>query len=289
MKIPADTRLYDLAPSPNCMKARIGLNLKSVPFKKIAVDPANRATVVKASGQPLTPALLANSSVLFDSHAILRWLDGNVKEGPRLFSPDYQIMKQIEEWESFARGGLGRSVRPMFGMAFGRIPVTDEAVAAANAAFAEDSARVEDALTKGPWLVGGQLTAADVMVATNLFYATQPEQEVVRNLPFWAVFQRFDLGPNRERTRDWVARVMAWDCWLNPAATFVPRGSAAISKGGSSRRGSAAAGKTAASRASSAKKSPAKPAKKAAKAKPAAKSAKSKPAPKSKKSKRGKK
>lgn len=271
MNIPADTRLYDLAPSPNCMKARIGLNLKSVPYKKIAVDPNDRATVVKVSGQPLTPAMLADSQVIFDSHAILRWLDGNVKNGPRLFSSDYQTMKQIEEWESFARSGLGRSVRAMFGMAFGRIPVTDAAVAAANAAFAEDSARVEEALAKGPWLVGGTLTAADVMVATNLFYATQPEQEIVRSLPFWTVFQRFDLGPNRERTRDWVARVMAWDCWLNPAAACGP---AAPSKGASSQRGSAAASKGASSRKpSSSKKS------KAAKSKVASsKPGKSKPA-----------
>lgn len=285
MNIPADTRLYDLAPSPNCMKARIGLNLKSVPFKKIAVDPSNRATVVKASGQPLTPAMLADDQVVFDSHAILRWLDANVKGGPRLFSPDYQTMKQIEEWESFARGGLGRSVRPMFGMAFGRIPVTDDAVAAANAAFAEDSARVEEALSKGPWLVGGQLTAADVMVATNLFYATQPEQEVVRNLPFWAVFQRFDLGPNRERTRDWVARVMAWDCWINPAAS-VPA-SSKKSPARSAKAKSAPAKKAAAKPAKQAAKKAAKA--KPAKAKPAKKSAASKPAAKSKKSKRGKK
>lgn len=277
MKIPADTRLYDLAPSPNCMKARIGLNLKSVPFKKIAVEPSNRATVVKASGQPLTPAMLADDQVVFDSHAILRWLDGNVKGGPRLFSPDYQAMKQIEEWESFARGGLGRSVRVMFGMAFGRIPVTDDAVAAANAAFAEDTARVEEALSKGPWLVGGQLTAADVMVATNLFYATQPQQEVVRNLPFWSVFQRFDLGPNRERTRDWVARVMAWDCWLNPAAAV--RGSAAPSQGASSRKSASSKKPVTASKAS------AKPAKKAAKAKSASKTKAAKSMPKGKSSK----
>ncbi len=285
MNIPADTRLYDLAPSPNCMKARIGLNLKSVPYKKIAVDPMDRATVVKASGQPLTPAMLADDQVVFDSHAILRWLDGNLKKGPRLFSADYQTMKQIEEWESFARSGLLRSVRPMFGMAFGRIKVTDEAVAAANAAFAEDSARVEEALSKGPWLVGGQLTAADVMVAPSLFYATQPEQEVVRNLPFWTVFQRFDLGPNRERTRDWVARVMAWDCWINPAAS-VPA-SSKKSPARSAKAKSAPAKKAAAKPA----KQPAKKAAKSkpAKAKPAKKAASSKPATNSKKSKRGKK
>jgi glutathione S-transferase len=225
--IPSRVSLYELAPSPNCMKARIGLNLKSIPFKKIAVDPNDRIAVVKASGQPLTPAVVADGLVIFDSHAILRWLDGNVKRGPRLFASEYTRMKKIEEWELLARAGFERSLRPMYAMAFGRQAVSDDAIAAANAALHGDTARIEQALQEGPWLVGGELSAADVALATSLFYATQPQHEVVRALPFWAVFQRFDLGADRERTRDWVARVMAWDCWLNPAAA-APR--AALAK-----------------------------------------------------------
>lgn len=242
MNIPSDVRLYDLAPSPNCIKARIGLNLKAVPFRKIAVDPKDRAAVVKSSGQPLTPVLLYGPAVVFDSHAILRWLDANVQQGPRLFSPDYATMKKIEEWEVFARSGLERSVRQMFGMAFGRIPVIDEAVAAANVAFAADSARLEEALAKGPWLVGGEVSAADVMLAANFYYASQPEHPTVRALPFWSVFQRFDLGPGRDRTRDWLARTMAWDCWLNDAARSAAS-SKAVKSSSSSRSSSKSSSK----------------------------------------------
>ena len=275
MNIPSDVRLYDLAPSPNCIKARIGLNLKAVPFRKIAVDPKDRAAVVKSSGQPLTPVLLYGPAVVFDSHAILRWLDANVRQGPRLFSADYATMKKIEEWEVFARSGLERSVRQMFGMAFGRIPVTDEAVAAANVAFAADSARLEEALTKGPWLVGGEVSAADVMLAANFYYASQPEHPTVRALPFWSVFQRFDLGPGRDRTRDWLARTMAWDCWLNDAARSVAS-SKAVKSSSSSRSSSRSSSKP--SRRSSSKKSAAR--------KPARKPAKRKSAPRSKAAKR---
>jgi glutathione S-transferase len=246
------------------MKARIGLNLKSVPFRKVAVDPNDRLAVVKASGQPLTPAVVADDVVIFDSHAILRWLDGNVKRGPRLFASEYTRMKKIEEWEAMARCGFERSLRPFYAMAFGRMAVTDEAVAAANAALHEDTAKIEEALQNGPWLVGGELSAADVVLATSLYYATQPTAEVVRALPFWAVFQRFDLGPDRERTRDWVARVMAWDCWVNPAAAAKPAApKKAAAKPAPAKKG--AAPKKAAPKAKGGGKSPA-PAKAKAKA-----------------------
>lgn len=219
MSIPTKIRIHELAPSPNCMKARIGMNLKSVPFKKVAANPTDRSAIVKAFGQPLTPAMEAGDMKLFDSHAILRWLDANAKKGPRLFSPDYEGMKAIEEWEVFARTGLRRGLRPMFGMAFGRLPVEDGAIAAANAALNQDTAGIEAALEAGPWLTGERISAADVMVAPLLYWASAPEHEVARALPFYGVMRRFDLGPNRERTRDWVARVMAWDCWINPAAS----------------------------------------------------------------------
>ncbi len=219
MSIPAKVKLYELASSSSCMKARIGLNLKAVTFEKIAVDPKDRTAVVKASGQPLTPAMVADGQIVFDSHSILRWLDGNVRKGPRFFASDYARMKRIEEWEAMARQGFERSLRPMYAMAFGRMERSDSAVAAANAALHEDTAKIEVALQQGPWLMADEISAADVVLAPALFYATQPQHEVVRALPLWPAYRRFDLGPERERTRDWVARVMAWDCWLNPSAS----------------------------------------------------------------------
>jgi glutathione S-transferase len=219
MSIPAKIRIHELAPSPNCMKVRIGMNLKSVPFKKIPADPLNRKEIVKLTGQPLTPAMKAGDMKLFDSHAILRWLDANAKKGPRLFSDDYETMKRIEEWEILGRNGLRRGLRPMFGMAFGRLPVDEAAIAAANAALHEDTAQIEEALTAGPWLLGDRISAADVMVAPMLYWATRPDNAAARELPFFPIFQRFDLGEGRDRTRDWVARLMEWDCWVNPAAS----------------------------------------------------------------------
>lgn len=230
MSIPAKIRIHELAPSPNCMKVRIGMNLKKVPFAKIPCDPTDRKAIVKLTGQPLTPSMQAGDMKLFDSHAILRWLDANAKRGPRLFADDYEQMKAIEEWEHFGRAGFRRGLRPMFGMAFGRLPVEEAAIAAANAALHEDTAAIEKALAAGPWLLGDRISAADVMVAPMLYWATHPEDDAARGLPFLPIFHRFDLGPDRERTRDWVARVMAWDCWVNPAASAKPKKAKAAAK-----------------------------------------------------------
>ncbi len=271
MSIPSNVTVYELAASPNCMKARIGLNLKGVPFRKVAVDPNDRLAVVKASGQPLTPAMIADGQIVFDSHAILRWLDANVKQGPRFFASEYTRMKKIEEWEALARNGFERSLRPMYAMAFGRMEVSDAAVAAANAALHEDTAKIEEALRAGPWLTGSEISAADIALAASLFYGSQPQYAVVQGLPFWKVFQRFDFGPDRERTRDWVARVMAWDCWLNPAAHAAPPASAKAAK-----KPARKPAKKAAKKAASAAKKPAKKAQKRAPAKKAKKAGKKK-------------
>lgn len=282
MSIPTKIRIHELAPSPNCMKARIGMNLKSVPFKKLAVNPTDRSAMVKVFGQPLTPAMEAGGMKLFDSHAILRWLDANVKKGPRLFSSDYEGMKAIEEWEVFARTGLRRGLRPMFGMAFGRLPVEDAAIAAANAALNQDTAGIEAALEAGPWLTGERISAADVMVAPMLYWASSPEHDVARALPFYDVMRRFDLGANRERTRDWVARVMAWDCWINPAASAAAKPAKKAKTVKQAKAGKTAKAKPAA-KSAAAKKGRA--AKAAGKSKPASKS---KPARKGKAARKGK-
>jgi len=163
-----------------------------------------------AFAQPMLSKLVASSDFqdLAEEHS-----------GAQSFSSDYEGMKAIEEWEVFARTGLRRALRPMFGMAFGRIPVEESAIAAANVALNEDTAGIEHALSNGPWLMGDRITAADVMVAPMLFWATQPLNEEAMKLQFAPIMHRFDLGANRERTRDWVARVMAWDCWVNPVAS----------------------------------------------------------------------
>lgn len=78
-------QLLELAPSPNNTKVRMALRYKGVPFETLAIDPFDRAVVLEATGQELTPAIRDRGIVLNDSEAILQYLDANYPGTPRLF------------------------------------------------------------------------------------------------------------------------------------------------------------------------------------------------------------
>ena len=78
--------LYDLGPSPNNIKVRLALAYTKIPYEKIPVDPQDREPLVKVSGQPLAPVMLHGETVVYDSYAILRYLDANFPKTPRLYS-----------------------------------------------------------------------------------------------------------------------------------------------------------------------------------------------------------
>src|SRR5690606_33463900 len=140
---------------------RLALGLKGIPCRRVTVDPANRGPVVELSGQPLTPVLLDGDRVVYDSYAILRYLDANYPEGPRLFSPDRDTQRAIEAWELSARTEVSQFVTITFGQLFS--PTKDPAeLARANELLAEQGARFEEELADQSYLLGEQPTAADL-------------------------------------------------------------------------------------------------------------------------------
>ncbi len=205
-----DVKLYDLAASPNNMKIRIALRYKGIPFDAIVVDPEDRAEVVRVSGQPLTPVLSHGDRVIFDSAAILRYLDSNFRGSPSLFSSDYATMKSIEEWERFARGELLEPVGIVFRQFFS--PEADRAeLNRASRTLHECTERIEARLRESRWLVGDTMSAADVTAAPAIWYGMLPPEAVESN-PIAAFFaSSLRLGDARERTREWVRRVMAYN------------------------------------------------------------------------------
>jgi len=206
----APIQVYELPPSPNTMKVRIALRYKDVPFEGILVDPANRAKMVELSGQPLTPILVRGDTVIFDSSAILRYIDANLKQGPRLFSANRDSMKAIEGWEAFSRQSLGQAIGPAFGQFFGG---TADAAAfeASNTLMHEATARIESELVESDWLVGDTMTAADITCAPVVAYWAVPEANAKAGSIAAFFRQHLNLGPGRERTREWIKRVMAFN------------------------------------------------------------------------------
>ena len=207
--MPSPLKLYDLAASPNNVKVRLALAFKKIPYERVAVDPQDRQMLIQVSGQPLAPVLVHGDTVLFDSSAILRYLDANFRSGPRLFSPERERMKQIEDWEMFSRTQASEPV----GLVFRQLradPRDEASLRRANDLINKAAARVEEALAKTPYLMGDAPNAADFSVAPFLNLAAL-SAEAETKAPFLALFRKSLDLKGAPRTRDWIARVMALD------------------------------------------------------------------------------
>jgi glutathione S-transferase len=205
--------LLQITGSPNNIKVRIALGLKGLAYEGEALEieafPGDRSPVIAMSAQPRTPVLRHGKSVIFDSSAILRYLEANFPDTPRLFSEDYFEMGAIEEWEMWARTTLEEPVGIIFGQVFALTPDKD-LCQRATAAMVEATWRIEDTLEKRPFLLGDKPTAADVVAAPAVNLATIPDSP--DNGPIMGFFHRnFSLGEERERTRSWVKQMMAFD------------------------------------------------------------------------------
>ena len=207
--------LHELPPSPNCTKVRIALGRKGVPYESRMVDGQDRTQAVEDYGAPLTPGLTGEGFRMYDSHAIIRFLDLNF-DGPRLLPTDADALRAVEQWERWARiesiAGLGG----VFGMAFGRQDFDQAALDAARVQLTEDTRKVEEELGDRDWLVGDSLTSADLCVAARLVLVLPPDSiraaVEAANFPFWPFFfKHCAVQEERPRTRALLERTLAYD------------------------------------------------------------------------------
>jgi glutathione S-transferase len=213
----SDLTLYELPPSPNNLKVRVGLGFKGLPFERSVLEldqfPGDRSGVVAVSGQPRTPVLKHGSTVIFDSGAILRYLEANFRDTPPLFSEDYEEFGEIEHWEAFGRHGLSGPVSVMFGEAFAT-EKSDDNIRRAKERMRDLTGEIEHRLAEADFLVGGRLTAADVTAAPLVVLAMLSADTAPGPIGrFFA--EQLRLGEGRDRTRKWVRDVLAHD----PVAT----------------------------------------------------------------------
>jgi len=207
-------QVHLLPPSPNNTKVMVALAYMGIDHEAILIDPrapASRTTIIETTGQSLTPSIDHNGIRLFDSCAILRYLDANF-EGPSLFSADRETHKQIEAWENYHRFGIGPFLGRAFGMFFSGQEDAEQ-IASINAGLHEVTDKLETALAEGGgrnWLVTEQMTAADITVGCFLAFACFTDREAAMT-PVWKwMQQRFVLGEGRELSRAHAQRVMAF-------------------------------------------------------------------------------
>ncbi len=200
--------LYELPPSPNNMKVRIALNYKKIPFEAVVVGFEDREAVVKASGQPLTPALTHGDRAIFDSSAILRYLDANF-DGPKLFGTERPAIREIEEWEQWQHTDGKRPTVMIVSELLGFSDPKPDTGAKASARLNDITARIEERLGESDWLVGDAMTAADVLNAPWMAYGILPAERAAEGPMMKHFHENLKLGEGREKTRAWIGRVMS--------------------------------------------------------------------------------
>lgn len=210
----SDITLWNLGPSPNNMKVRIALNYKGIPFETVEVDFADeeRAGVVEVSGQPLTPVIKHGDTVVYDSCAILRYLDTNFRDTPSLFATDRPTMMALEQEENYARNTIAEPVGMVFHQALADDAPDLSLCAQASQMLQEATAPYEDRLQTQDFLMGDHLTVVDVTAAPWVSYAMVPPEAGGQDNPLAQFFiDNLELGGGRDKTREWVGRVMAYN------------------------------------------------------------------------------
>ena len=165
------------------------------------------------SRQPRLPVLQHGETVIFDSGSILRYLEANFPNTPRIFRDDFQEHGEIEQWELFTRNQIGEPIGSLFNQAFS--PEPDSAViATANQMLNERTGVLEDKLSTGEFLVGEHLTAADIACASPLYLADMSDKNADRHAIAAFFHKNLTLGDGREKTRAWIRRIFAYDAVL---------------------------------------------------------------------------
>jgi len=201
--------LHDLAISPNSTKVRLALGYKRLPYEKVSVEPGDRKRLVEISGQPLAPVLTDGETVMFDSGAILRYLEANYPASPRLFGAQRETMKKIEEWELWCRTDYGQPVSLCFREFFKADGADPEALRGADQLLNERTGRIEEALAERPFLMGSEPTAADVAVAAILRLGLLPVE--AESHPMLARFRGALQLKGSPRAAAWCRKMMEYD------------------------------------------------------------------------------
>ena len=146
----------------NNLKVRVALEHKGIPYEFRSIEPGDRDELQRVSGQFLTPVLVDGDTVLFDSAAILRYLDANFPDTPKLYGGSLPEQWEIEDWERFGRGPLAEPMMALVHARVGGQEVSPELQASASAAFEKAVRELEARLEGRRWIVGDGMTSADI-------------------------------------------------------------------------------------------------------------------------------
>lgn len=181
----------------NNVKVRVALGYKSIEYEFRTIDPARRDEILRISGQHLTPVLQHGDRVVFDSAAILRYLEMAFPDTPRLLGSSRGEQWEIEDWELFARATLAGPMMDVIHNRANQTPLDDAATAACSERFREALSKFTARLAGREWLVGNCMSVADINAACIV--------QRVRNV------ELFPFPSQADSLLPWVERVVGHD------------------------------------------------------------------------------
>ena len=158
--------LYWSSGSPFSWRVMLTLELKRLPYEskllEFSKEDHKSPRYLKLNPRGKVPTLKDEDFVLYESLAIMAYLDRKYPDPPicgRNPQETGQIWRSISETESYLGLTGTKLVTSIF---FGKeLEKTDE-IQAAAAAIREELKRVDTALADSDWLVGSQVSAADI-------------------------------------------------------------------------------------------------------------------------------
>lgn len=204
------TIVHGIWGSPFLRSALLGLEEKGAPYELVRMGFGEPKEPAHVARHPFgrVPTLEHDGFSLYETQAILRYVDA-VFPGPSLQPEDPRRAARmdqligISDWYLFrqvtATIGFQRLIAPMLGRQ------TDEAIVAAAVPDARNCARVlaDFAAEGGEFMVGDQLTIADLMLVPQIaYFAMTPEgREILPEHPsLVAWLDRMSARPSMAKT-----------------------------------------------------------------------------------------
>ena len=209
--------LYWGSGSPFAWRVMLTLEIKSLTYQSTLLEFSKgehkASRFLKLNPRGKVPVLKDDDFVLNESLAIMAYLDRKYPESP-LFGTSPQetglIWRAIMETEAYLLSAGDKVIRPVF---FSKGLDETEKIQEAAQAVREELKRIDRELSGSPWLVGKQLSAADISlfplvqtilraagkdVAKPLNLELLPLADTFPNLSAWV--KRIEAVPGYERT-----------------------------------------------------------------------------------------
>jgi glutathione S-transferase len=198
-------RLYRFRFSTNVERVTLALAYKGIDVESVWVDPDDRSVVERVSGQRLVPVLEDDGRVVFDSTAILRYLEQTHPE-PALYPRDEPRRAEMELYVEWFNTVVKRPPNELE-RELSSNPPDAQRVADHAAAMQTNLDRHEALLAGRDYLFGESFSAADCAAFPFLKYALA--RDPADDELFHRILDEYQIVEGRPRLAAWVRRVDA--------------------------------------------------------------------------------